>query len=42
MAATALEAAIEGRRMDPGNTEIHHQIAAILRIRGARTRQRWR
>jgi tetratricopeptide (TPR) repeat protein len=26
----ALQAAIEGRRMDPGNTELHHRIAAIL------------
>ena len=26
----ALGAAEEGRRMDPGNTELHHQIAAIL------------
>jgi tetratricopeptide (TPR) repeat protein len=30
----ALEAAVEGRRMDPGNTEIHHQIAAILLDQG--------
>jgi protein O-mannosyl-transferase len=30
----ALEAALEGRRMQPGNTEIHHQIAAILLDRG--------
>ena len=30
----ALEAAIEGRRLDPANTEIHHQIAAILRDQG--------
>jgi hypothetical protein len=29
-AGSALEAAVEGRRMDPANTEIHHQIAAIL------------
>jgi len=26
----ALAAALEGRRMEPGNAEIHHQIAAIL------------
>lgn len=26
----ALDSAMEGRRMDPGNTELHHQIAAIL------------
>jgi hypothetical protein len=26
----ALEAAVEGRRIDPGNTEIHRQVAAIL------------
>ena len=30
----ALEAAVEGRRMEPGNTEIHHQIAAILLDQG--------
>ena len=30
----ALEAAIEGRRMDPGNTELHHRIAAILLEQG--------
>ncbi len=26
----ALAAALEGRRMEPGNAEIHHQIAALL------------
>ena len=30
----ALAAAVEGRRMDPANTEIHHQIAAILLDQG--------
>jgi tetratricopeptide (TPR) repeat protein len=30
----ALEAAMEGRRMEPTNTEIHHQIAAILLDQG--------
>ena len=30
----ALGAAVEGRRMEPGNTEIHHQIAAILLDQG--------
>lgn len=30
----ALGAALEGRRMEPGNTEIDHQIAAILLDRG--------
>src|ERR1035437_3948816 len=30
----ALEAGVEGRRMEPGNTEIHHQIAAILLDQG--------
>ncbi len=30
----ALEAAMEGRRMEPENTEIHHQIAAILLDQG--------
>ena len=30
----ALQAAIEGRRMDPGNTELHHRIAAILLEQG--------
>jgi hypothetical protein len=30
----ALAAAVEGRRMEPGNTEIHHQIAAILLDQG--------
>jgi tetratricopeptide (TPR) repeat protein len=28
--ARALDAAVEGRRIEPGNTEIHRQIAAIL------------
>jgi tetratricopeptide (TPR) repeat protein len=32
--ARALEAAIEGRRMQPENTEIHHEIAAILLEQG--------
>jgi hypothetical protein len=30
----ALEAAIEGRRTEPANTDIHHQIAAILLDQG--------
>jgi tetratricopeptide (TPR) repeat protein len=30
----ALEAAMEGRRMEPENTEMHHQIAAILLDQG--------
>jgi hypothetical protein len=30
----ALEAAIEGRRLQPENTEIHHEIAAILLEQG--------
>ncbi len=30
----ALEAAMEGRRMEPGNPEIHHQLAAILLDQG--------
>jgi tetratricopeptide (TPR) repeat protein len=32
--ARALEVAVEGRRTDPANTEIHHQIAAILLEQG--------
>ncbi|MCX6626218.1 MAG: tetratricopeptide repeat protein, partial [Candidatus Solibacter sp.] len=30
----ALEAAVEARRMEPGNTQIHHQIAAVLLDQG--------
>jgi tetratricopeptide (TPR) repeat protein len=30
----ALEAALEGRRMEPGNIDLHHQIAAILLDQG--------
>ena len=30
----ALEAAVEGRRIEPGNTEMHRQVAAILLEQG--------